>query len=63
MLWLSPQNHPDLPTLPTPAGRGIGLPIAEILPLQLLALQISRETGITPANFRYLYKIVDTRAG
>lgn len=63
VLWLSPQNHPDLPTLPTPAGRGIGLPIAEILPLQLLALQISRETGITPANFRYLYKIVDTRAG
>lgn len=63
VLWLSPQAHPELNTLPTPAGRGIGLPIAEILPLQFIALHVSRETGLTPADFRYLYKVIDTRAG
>jgi glutamine---fructose-6-phosphate transaminase (isomerizing) len=62
VLWLSPQAHPTLPTLPTPAGRGIGLPLVEILPFQLLVLHISRLKGITPADFHYLYKIIDTRA-
>jgi glutamine---fructose-6-phosphate transaminase (isomerizing) len=61
VLWLNPQAHPTLTSLPTPAGQGIGLPIAEIIPLQLLVLDLAQKNGFPPGVFRYLYKIVNTR--
>ena len=53
-LWLSPT--PD-PTLPTPAAQGPGLPIAEILPFQLLSIYLARLAGFEPGAMRHLGRL------
>ena len=43
--------------LPIPASAGIGLPLAEILPVQLLAYSLSLQAGITPGAFNHIGKV------
>ena len=43
--------------LAMPAARGIGLPLAESLPAQLLSVHLGLKTGWEPGTFRYIGKI------
>ena len=43
--------------LPTPYASGIGLPLAEIIPIQLLCILLSQRAGITPGMFRHIGKV------
>jgi len=64
-LWIDPQDGatpatPSIPSeanLPMPAGRGIGLPLAEILPVQLLSLHLGRLSGIEVGQFLHIGKV------
>ncbi|MFC2026001.1 ROK family protein [Chloroflexota bacterium] len=44
-------------TIPTPRARGIGVPIAELLPLQLLSVQTAIRLGHVPAEFKIIGKV------
>lgn len=46
--------------LPHPAAVGAGLPIAEILPFQLLTFPVSAATGIVAGQFRHSTKVTTT---
>jgi glucosamine--fructose-6-phosphate aminotransferase (isomerizing) len=64
-LWIDPLDgktpaSPEIPSvarLPMPEGRGVGLPIAEILPIQLLSLHLGRISGIEPGKFLHIGKV------
>jgi glucosamine--fructose-6-phosphate aminotransferase (isomerizing) len=64
-LWIDPLGgktpaSPEIPAaacLPMPEGRGVGLPIAEILPIQLLSLHLGRLSGIVPGEFLHIGKV------
>jgi glucosamine--fructose-6-phosphate aminotransferase (isomerizing) len=64
-LWIDPLDgatpaSPVVPAdkrLPMPAARGIALPLAEILPVQLLSLHLGRLTGIEPGKFLHIGKV------
>lgn len=58
-LWVeSPkENTPSDRLLPMPAAVGIGLPLAEIVPVQLLCIHLCLEQGLTPGQFRYIEKV------
>jgi|GEM_PF-134985 len=43
--------------LEIPEAIGIGLPLAEIIPIQLLCLYLSQRAGITPGTFRHIGKV------
>lgn len=43
--------------LPIPAASGVGLPLAEIVPIQLLAYSLSLRAGIIPGAFHHIGKI------
>ena len=45
------------PALAMPAAQGLGLPIAQIVPIQLLSLYLARLGGFEAAAFRHLGKI------
>ncbi len=61
VIWLSEQPDLELPTALLPAWRGIGLPIAEIVPIQLIAINLGQQSGFRPGDFRYLGKTVNTK--
>lgn len=56
-LWLGAADDPNLPAVPMPVSEGIGLPIAQIVPIQLLSLYLARLGGFEAAAFRHLDKI------
>lgn len=62
VLWLSEQPVDGLTTVELPKYRGIGLTAAEIVPVQLISINIGRQTGFRPGDFRYLGKSVNTKA-
>lgn len=43
--------------LAIPSASGIGLPLAEIIPVQLLCLYLSQRAGIIPGTFRHIGKV------
>jgi glutamine---fructose-6-phosphate transaminase (isomerizing) len=45
------------PTIECPSAEGIGLPIAEILPIQMLSMVLARRNGFEPGAFRHSGKI------
>jgi len=45
--------------LPTPAARGLGLPLAEMLPVQALAVHLCQRKGITPGTMRFIGKVTE----
>jgi glutamine---fructose-6-phosphate transaminase (isomerizing) len=57
-LWLGSAPSSRLPTIRIPEVPDGGLPIAEIIPLQLLNLPLARLAGIEPGAFRNLGKVV-----
>jgi glucosamine--fructose-6-phosphate aminotransferase (isomerizing) len=40
-----------------PAAAGIGLPLAEIVPVQLLCVYLALKAGLTPGEFRHIGKV------
>jgi len=59
-LWLSPQPEAGLPALSMPQASGIGLPLAEIVPLQLLSVAMATQAGIVPGKFLHTGKVTLT---
>jgi len=58
-LWVEPPGD-GLPSdgfLAMPDASGIGLPLAEIVPVQLLCVHLCLELGQTPGQFRYIEKV------
>ncbi len=43
--------------LAIPAASGIALPLAEIIPVQLMSLYLSCKAGYTPGTFRHIGKV------
>jgi glucosamine--fructose-6-phosphate aminotransferase (isomerizing) len=58
--WLDPQPQAELPVLPMPQASGIGLPLAEIVPLQLLSVAMATQAGIVPGKFLHSGKVTLT---
>ncbi|OGO36866.1 MAG: hypothetical protein A2W35_04095 [Chloroflexi bacterium RBG_16_57_11] len=58
--WLSPSPQGEIPALPMPQASGIGLPLAEIVPVQLLSVNLARQTGHVPGKFLYSGKVTIT---
>lgn len=66
VFWLSALENSRLPEImpgkrvremATPISRGIGLPLAEILPLQLLSVHVAMINGLEPGDFRHIGKV------
>jgi glutamine---fructose-6-phosphate transaminase (isomerizing) len=61
-LWLAcsqdlASSIPDDACLPAPHVPGIGLPLGEMLPLQLLSVYLAQSAGREPGKFRYISKV------
>ncbi len=61
VFWFSDQPSEKLPTILLPQYRGIGLPIAEIAPIQLISINVGKQTGYRPGDFVHLTKSVNTK--
>lgn len=55
---VSPQPQGQLPRLWMPAASGIGLPLAEIVPIQLLTIACAEQAGLEPGKFFHTGKVV-----
>lgn len=57
-LWVAPDStdQPN-PRLPMPDAAGIALPLAEIVPIQLLTVHLALQNGIEPGKFFYSGKV------
>ena len=58
-VWLRQDLAETDARLPEIAGRE-ALPIAEILPLQLLSVALAGQTGVEPGAFRHIQKVTRT---
>ncbi|HZW03047.1 MAG TPA: SIS domain-containing protein [Anaerolineaceae bacterium] len=56
-LWVSPRRDPVLPTIELPDVDEAALPLAEILPMQLLSILLAQRNGVEPGVFRHIGKI------
>jgi glucosamine--fructose-6-phosphate aminotransferase (isomerizing) len=61
-LWLecSSKIDPSIPPearVPAPNVPGTGLPLGEILPLQLTSVYLAQSAGLEPGKFRYISKV------
>ncbi|NMC14094.1 MAG: SIS domain-containing protein [Chloroflexi bacterium] len=61
VFWLADTPEKEIPSIVLPKYRGIGLPIAEIVPIQLISINIGKQTGFRPGDFRYLGTVVTTK--
>lgn len=61
VFWLADMPEKEIPTIVLPKCRGIGLPIAEIVPIQLISINIGKQSGFRPGDFRYLGTVVTTK--
>jgi len=61
VFWLADKAESEIPSIVLPNYRGIGLPIAEIVPIQLISINVGKQTGFRPGDFRYLGTIVTTK--
>ena len=57
-VWMGRDGDHSPDTVPVPAAEGIGLPIAQIVPVQLLSLYLAQGQGFEAAAFRHLGKVV-----
>lgn len=56
--WIgSPQTDAPKPLLPMPDATGISVPLAEILPVQLLTLHLAEALGVEAGRFRHIGKV------
>jgi glucosamine--fructose-6-phosphate aminotransferase (isomerizing) len=58
-LWIEPpgESMSAANVLPMPAAAGFGLPLAEIVPVQLLCVHLCLALGLKPGQFRYIEKV------
>jgi glucosamine--fructose-6-phosphate aminotransferase (isomerizing) len=56
-LWVSPAEADEPGALPVPVAQGIGLPLAEILPVQLLTIHVAVANRVEPGKFFRVGKI------
>lgn len=58
-LWIerAAEGQPVTNVLHMPDAYGIGQPLAEIVPVQLLCIHLCLELGLTPGQFRYIEKV------
>lgn len=60
VVWLDTVPHDVLPTVLIPALPRAAMPIAEIIPLQLLSLALAAQTGVEAGVFRRIGKVTRT---
>lgn len=56
-LWIGNDGDQAPNTVPLPAADGIALPIAQIVPVQLLSIYLAHRQGFEAAAFRHLGKV------
>ncbi len=57
-IWIAPPTaDAPKPHIPMPDATGIGAPLAEILPIQLLTLHLANELGVEAGKFRHIGKV------
>lgn len=61
VFWQAEQPAEGVAHISQPASRGIGLPIAEIVPMQLVCINVGKQTNFRPGDFRYLGTTVTTK--
>jgi len=44
-----------------PKNRGIGRTLAEIVPIQLISINVGKQTGFRPGDFVHLTRTVNTK--
>jgi glucosamine--fructose-6-phosphate aminotransferase (isomerizing) len=54
--WVGPELD-GVSTLPVPAVSGVGLPLTELLPVQLASLHLAQQAGVVPGEFRRIGKV------
>jgi glucosamine--fructose-6-phosphate aminotransferase (isomerizing) len=57
VFWVASTPQPGLPFVQMPAGVGLGLPLVEIAPLQLLSLALAKQAGIEAGKFLFSGKV------
>ncbi len=57
--WIAPSSASQQREahIPMPQAEGLGAPLAEIIPIQLLSLHLALEQGFTPGEFRHIAKV------
>ena len=58
--WIGDEAIEGVPSVKHPAASGVGLPIVEMLPIQLLTLHIAAVNGVEAGEFRHSGKITAT---
>lgn len=61
IFWLAESEEKEIPTIVLPKYRGIGLAIVEIVPIQLISINVGKQTNFRPGDFRYLGTAVTTK--
>ena len=57
-VWVTSSDEADNPTsIPMPHAEGIGLPLVEILPIQLLSMHIALSNNVEPGKFFRVGKV------
>ena len=56
IFWLGPEME-GVSVLPMPLVEGIGQPLAEILPVQLLTVHLAQQSGLVPGTFKHMGKV------
>lgn len=61
VFWFSNTISEQVPTIMLPKNRGIGLTLAEIVPIQLISINVGKQTGHRPGDFVHLTHTVNTK--
>jgi len=61
VFWFANESSALLPTVVLPENRGIGRTIAEIVPIQLISINVGKQTGYRPGDFIHLTRTVNTK--
>lgn len=57
VFWVGSRPATALPWIEMPAGKGLGLPVAEIVPFQLLSLALAQQIGVEAGKFFHSGKV------
>lgn len=59
--WFANESSTSLPTVVLPKNRGIGRTLVEIVPIQLISINVGKQTGFRPGDFIHLTHTVNTK--
>lgn len=57
VFWVGMDPVTALPWIEMPAGKGLGLPVAEMVPFQLLSLALAQQVGVEAGKFFHSGKV------